>query len=188
MSLTDGRGRSKNMIEVEAKVQVKDLEKVKSRLINLGARKVFSQTEWDTYFNHPAKDFGVSDEALRIRSSSNGERSITYKGPKISPKLKTREELSFNIDDLKAAGDIIERLGFKKVAMVVKRREAWELSSSRVYLDEVENLGYFVEIEILVPKMVDNAEQQAFGLLEKLCLNQEPLIRESYLELVLRRL
>jgi len=81
---------------------------------------------------------------------------------------------------------ILLKLGFKEAGWVKKRRKKFELDSFRVFLDEVEGLGGFVEIETKAEGPYEELLQKALELLEKLGLKGE-LIRESYLELLLKK-
>ena len=53
--------------EVEMKFPVAEMAGLESKLARLGATVAASQTEVDTYFAHPSRDFARTDEALRIR-------------------------------------------------------------------------------------------------------------------------
>src|SRR5689334_1127969 len=81
-----------NHWEVEQKFQVPDPTRIRHNLDDLGISWHQEIDQRDRYFNHPSRDFGQTDEALRLRQS--GERNyITYKGPKIDVATKTRREL-----------------------------------------------------------------------------------------------
>ena len=84
------------MIEVEVKAKIDNFEDMEKKLENLGAIKSKKEFQEDIYFNSPIVDFAKTDEALRIRTTKeNNEKNIfiTYKGPKIDSKSKTREEI-----------------------------------------------------------------------------------------------
>ena len=70
--------------------------------------------EVDRYFNHPARDFAETDEALRIRRIGPVNR-ITYKGPRVDTVTKTRQELELPlVEGEKSAADwitLLEKLG-----------------------------------------------------------------------------
>ncbi len=123
-----------------------------------------------------------------MRWTSAGERSITYKGPKLANSLiKTREELVLPIGDAEAAVEVFRRLGFRDVASVVKRRAVWELEGFRVCLDEVEGLGSFVEVEAAGSGEISGSEEETLRITRQLGLGGLHLIRESYLELLLKK-
>jgi len=135
------------MMEYEVKIRVGSLDPVRERLVALGIPAAGGVTEEDQYFNSPARDFGVTDEALRIRSAA-GETTLTYKGPKHGlGGVKAREEIIVPVGNGETLGEILLRLGFTRTALVVKRRETYRVEGTYVALDEVEGLGSFVEIE-----------------------------------------
>lgn len=135
------------MMEYEVKIRVGNLQTVRNRLASLGIRQGTSLTEKDFYFNSPARDFGRTDEALRIRSTEEGT-SLTYKGPKIGlAGVKAREELIVSVNPKEEIEEILIRLGFTRTAAVEKTRETYRVEGTFVALDEVKGLGSFVEIE-----------------------------------------
>ncbi len=74
--------------EVEQKFPLADAAAIEHRLEALGAKFGEPVEQIDRYLKHPARDFGMTDEALRIRRTP-GWRFITYKGPKVDPTTKT---------------------------------------------------------------------------------------------------
>mgnify|MGYP002514136781 CR=1 FL=1 len=84
------------MIEVEVKAKIGSFEEMEKRLDEIGARKTKKEFQEDIYFNSPVVDFAQTDEALRIRTTKENDNTnifITYKGPKIDSKSKTRKEI-----------------------------------------------------------------------------------------------
>jgi adenylate cyclase class 2 len=135
------------MMEYEVKIRVADLSPVRARLASLGIRPAPTLTERDLYFNSPARDFGVTDEALRIRSTEEGT-SLTYKGPRlVLPGVKAREEIVVTVGSGEALSEILLRLGFTLTAVVEKTRESYRVEETSVALDQVKGPGSFVEIE-----------------------------------------
>ncbi|WP_297480098.1 class IV adenylate cyclase [Thermococcus sp.] len=176
------------MIEVEVKGYGNNdvFEKVRENFKFI--RKEYHE---DTYYQHPCRDFSKTDEALRIRVRRfNGhfEAFLTYKGPKIDPRSKTREEIEVSIEDPDAHARILESLGFREVLTVEKVREKYYVERGiTLTLDEVEGLGKFVEIEAItddkskVPELVERLREI---LLE---LGVTRFERRSYLELLLEK-
>src|SRR5205085_570940 len=109
----------------------------------------------DQYFNHPARDFGRTDEALRLRRVGD-QNFITYKGPKIDAATKTRRELELPLPSGSDVGgrfsELLLTLGFISAGTVFKVRHpgilAWSGGQVEVALDEVTDLGSFIELEI----------------------------------------
>jgi adenylate cyclase class 2 len=171
-------------MEYEVKIRVASLDPVRERLNALGIPAARGVIERDQYFNSPDRDFGVTDEALRIRSAGR-ERTLTYKGPKLgSGGIKAREELIAPVGPGETLGEILLRLGFTRTAVVVKQRETYRVEGTYVTLDEVEGLGSFVEIEA----PAGMTEPEAAGLItwvrRELGITGEETTL-SYLELIL---
>ncbi len=169
------------MLEVEIKSYCDDPNSLRAAIVSLGGVLEDSLTEEDSYFNHPSRDFAETDEALRIRRTPEGQ-VVTYKGPKIGTRSKTRYENEIAIGDADAFAEVLARLGFRPVRVVRKRRELYALEGAHVCLDSVDGLGDFAEIEILSEDR-EAAEQKLFALAERLGLSR--FERRSYLELLL---
>jgi adenylate cyclase class 2 len=172
------------MIEFELKAKVDDLGTVRDALRARGARHDEDREEHDVYYNHPARDFAVTDEALRVRYA--GESAVmTYKGAKLAgTRLKAREELNLAVEDGRVLEAMLDRLGFRRTAVVRKRRELWSLEGASVALDEVESLGTFAEVEIIGQMGDETVEERVHAIARSLGITGEP-ITASYLELVL---
>ena len=170
------------MIEAESKYRSPGNDKVEKSLVRLGARKIEEGVIEDVYFAHPAKDFEKSDEALRLRKREN-EAELTYKGPRMKHEIvKAREEINVKIDNPLAAQRIVERLGFKEVCVVKKKRTSYLYDKMRVDVDDVEGLGEFVELEILT-ESPERSEQLFETAVKELSLEKhEP---RTYLEMIL---
>ncbi|MEL9929837.1 MAG: class IV adenylate cyclase, partial [Sulfolobales archaeon] len=91
------------------------------------------------------------DEALRVRISRSNKTSMrgemTYKGPRVRKDLKIREELTTAVSDPYIIIEIFRRLGFKD-HVIRKIRRIYRLGNYKIFLDRVEDIGSFVEIEV----------------------------------------
>jgi adenylate cyclase class 2 len=171
------------MLEVEIKAYCEDSEALRARIAELGGALEGSLMEEDSYFGHPSRDFAASDEAFRIRRTPVGS-VVTYKGPKIGERSKTRFEKEVAIGDADGFAEILDRLGFRPAGTVRKSRELYALEGVHVCLDKVEGLGYFAELEVLSEER-EEAERRLFALAERLGLSR--FERRSYLELSLEK-
>jgi adenylate cyclase class 2 len=179
------------MVEVEQKFPVKDFAALESRLRGLGAIPGEPHVEADHYFNAPDRDFARTDEALRIRRVGNSNR-VTYKGPKRDLHTKTRTEIEVPLaDGPQAAEDfaqLLTHLGYRPVAVVRKQRRSFHLEREgfplEVTLDEVEKVGTFAELEIVVTEeQLDNARSVLLRTAQELGLTASE--RRSYLQMLL---
>lgn len=176
--------------EVEQKFPVADMAAVEAKLAALGASVSGRQSQIDHYYAHPARDFAATDEALRIRRTDRSNY-ITYKGPKVDQTTKTRREIELPLameeGQVAAWEALLEALGFTPVAEVCKhRRKAaveWQGRRIQAALDEVVELGTFVELELYADEEdLESAKACIASLAAALGLSQSE--RRSYLELL----
>ena len=178
--------------EVEQKFRVANFFSLKKKLAAIGAVPIDEVEQVDTYFAHPSRDFGETDEALRMRQVG-GANFLTYKGPKLDTTTKTRREIEFPIaagsQGRQRGGELLEALGFTRVSNVVKRRQTYQLLRNghaiEIALDNVAGLGNFVELEAAADcaKATELAKQILAKLATELGLEQSE--RRSYLEMLL---
>ncbi|KAA5545175.1 class IV adenylate cyclase [Roseiconus nitratireducens] len=189
------------MFEIEQKFRVADRRELQSRLAASGASAGETQRHADTYYQHPSRDFRQSQEALRIRQVDSVP-SVTYKGPKLrlsDSTLKARQEIEWCLAPGDPEGRQMQRLltalGFSVVEIVEKTRcsYGWSDDDPRnhftVTLDDVDGLGCFAEIELLIDESDSNqdAAEEAGESIARLAdqLGLLHRVQESYLELKL---
>jgi adenylate cyclase class 2 len=172
------------MLEIELKVRVDSLDPIRQNLKDRHAEFRGKQHEHDIYYNAPHRDFGSTDEALRVRYT-DGPALVTYKGKKLQEYgLKAREELNTAVESGEVFEQILARLGFTKTAEVNKWRENYRLGNASFALDQVDGLGTFVEIEIMTEINGADATGQIQKFAKEMGISGEPILA-SYLELLL---
>jgi adenylate cyclase, class 2 len=181
--------------EVELKFHVDDTDQLEKRLLKTGFSMIELQQHEDVYLRHPCRDFAATDEAFRIRRVNESAR-LTYKGPRSTGPVKTREELELAIDHsaMESWKLLMDKLGFQQVVPVRKARRVFENRSAaefngmHVTMDSVEGLGDFAEIEMVVSEAtaVEAAEQRVTLLAARLGLERRQ--PRSYLSLLLASL
>ncbi len=179
------------MLEVEVKYRNTERAATLATLLQWKAQLVQDRTDVDIYFQAPDRDLKATDEAFRLRCIGS-KNYLTYKGPKQDTETKTRNEIELALaDGENTAHDaelLLEALGYKPVATVQKKRQVYRLRRDHfeieVNFDSVEDVGDFVELEILThddeyeaAKATLLATAAALGLTEK--------ETQSYLALVL---
>ena len=185
------------MYEVEVKVPA-DLDTVRGRVQDLGATPIETVLQEDRYYDAPHRSFGETDEALRIRREEpldEGGRSrtaeartrLTYKGPLVDERSKTREEVETAVDDAEALDAILKHLGFEPAVTVRKERESYRYEGYTITLDAVAGVGAYVEVERTATAADrEAASDGAFEVLDVLGLDPDATIQTSYLELLLQ--
>jgi adenylate cyclase class 2 len=180
------------MLEIEAKYPVPDFAAVEAGLAAWGANAVADRQDADHYYNAPDRDFARTDEALRLRRIGPAN-FVTYKGPRRDTATKTRAESEVPLaEGDKVAEDfeqLLQHLGYRPVAVVRKHRRVFRLRREgyglEICLDEVPEVGRFVELEIVAPESeYEPARAALLRAAEELGLGASE--RRSYLELLLR--
>ena len=179
------------MYEVELKFALQDPDRLVACLGELDAKSRPERHQEDLYFLHPVEDFAETDRALRIRTV--GEQNVvTFKGPVVDSRTKTRQELEISLADGKETArrftEMLQLLGFQPVRAVTKVRRVycvvWKGREIEVSIDDVTDLGTFVELESLT----DEADRKSVGdsLLQLASrLELESPIFDSYLSLLM---
>lgn len=179
------------LYEIEMKFRVGDFEDFIRAADRMGGTFGAEETQVDRYFNHPSRDFGETDEALRVRTI--GDRSkVTYKGPVKDKLVKLREEIEMPVGnsstDGKRFADMLCALGFREVRSVLKHRRTakvnWLGRGFELTLDRVDGLGLFVEVETLAGENQKDAARDALLQLTKDLRLGDPE-RRSYLQMLL---
>lgn len=119
-----------NRLEIEAKVplEVDDLDGVRSRLREIGARLGTPHLrEENTLFDFPDGRLEKADSALRVRTFGR-ECLLTYKGgTREHAFLKLREEIETRVEDAAALTRLLELLGLRKAFHYWKYREIYRV-------------------------------------------------------------
>ena len=171
------------MLEIEIKAFCDNHEEIINKIISLGGNLYAKLHEKDIYFKHPSRDFRKTDEAFRVRIE-NERTLLTYKGPRIGGKTKTRVEHEIEFDDLNSMLDILNSLGFEIAYEIIKNRIIYKIKDIDICIDKVEGIGNFVELEKRGNDR-EQTERELFGIAENLGLTR--FERKSYLELKLEK-
>ncbi|MGH9146542.1 MAG: class IV adenylate cyclase [Vicinamibacterales bacterium] len=163
---------------IEIKARVPDLATFRAKAASLasGSKQIINQT--DTFFV-------VSRGRLKVREFSDGSGElISYEranqqGPKES--IYTRVACQDARALLQALSSVLPVRG-----IVAKEREVFLVGRTRVHLDRVENLGYFVELEVVLApgEPAEQGDQEAHDLLQSLEIPDRALVAEAYIDLL----
>jgi predicted adenylyl cyclase CyaB len=163
---------------VEIKARVADAHAMRLRIDSLGAGGPEEVLQIDTFFH-------VAAGRLKLREFGNGTGElIAYDRPdEIGPKVSTYLRIS-SPDPLSLREVLIRALGLR--ATVRKRRLVFLLGQTLIHLDEVEGLGSFVELEVVLRdgQDADDGEQITERLLEHLSIARDDLLSHAYVDLM----
>lgn len=164
---------------VEIKVQVANLDSIRTELNKTEAKFIGVDFQTDIYFNVPRG-------RLKLRQG-NIENSLIYyeredkRGPKSSDIVFQKVLPGHNLLEI-----LGESLGI--LAEVKKEREIYINDHVKIHLDKVPHLGQFVEIEVFTgpsPKNENELREQCLHFMERLGLSLENTVAESYCDILL---
>jgi len=169
-----------NAINIEIKAKCADLEKIKNILNTKQARFVGIDHQIDTYFN-------AKDGRLKLREGNIENALIHYKranqaGPKKSEVILYKSKPNSSLKQL-----LVASVGIKTI--VEKHRSIYFIENVKFHLDEVQDLGSFVEIEAIDTNGSRNEkdlETQCQHYLQLFEINDKDLVEKSYSDLMIK--
>jgi adenylate cyclase, class 2 len=168
-------------LNVEIKAKCSDASFIRNYLLSKGADFKGLDEQTDTYFN-------VTNGRLKLREGNIENNLIFYErsnqaGPKSS---------HFHLVKIEDANELKEVLtksnGIKVV--VKKRREIYYINNVKFHIDEVPELGSFVEIEagnVKVDYSKDQLQEQCDFYVKEFGVKEEDLIEVSYSDMLLKK-
>ena len=182
--------------EIELKAHVRDSEALKTLL---SEKAVYSGAfeKRDVYWFGPdTSAFPVTKLRLRRekRSFADGtEKSlclVTYKAKEVNNGIEINEELEFEVDPVEAFEEFLVKAGLKPGVGKIKRGWVFLNGELTAELVEVDSLGWFVELEILV-NTEDKSEETLSGVretllafLDSLGIERDAIERRFYLDML----
>lgn len=163
---------------VEIKARVADLPRLRARLAALAAAPPQALEQTDTFFPVPGGRLKLRRERDRA-----GELILYQRPDRPGPKVSAY--LRMHCPDPAHLGAILgRRLGERGV--VEKRRELFLVGRARVHLDEVRDLGAYVEIEVVLAagEPAAQGEREARALLAALEVPDSALEARAYIDLL----
>jgi len=136
-------------VEVEIKYDVPDASEMHSALERLG-RLFKTDRQVDAYYNPPHKNFYALArpvEYLRVREYGD-KASFDYKFVYHENGRRTHsDEYETVVGSPEKLKKILSLLGFKELCIVDKKRSMFDCGDFHVCLDEIAELGAFIEVE-----------------------------------------
>jgi len=146
-----------------------------------GATLISEQRQVDKYYVAPGLNFMESDELLRIREE-NSALSLTYKGPRKGTFQRPRIDFPINMK----FAEVLIYLGYSNVITTEKTRYKFKIESDAeldIVIDDVKNLGTFIEVRVGSPA----GEKKAERFLKNLGLKVRRDHNKGYFEEILKK-
>jgi adenylate cyclase class 2 len=169
------------MREVEIKVKLNDIKKLETKLIEKGVVLGDSIKQHDVVFGEPgAVDNHLNANWLRIRTENDSKVYFTLKRS-IEGHLDSIEH-EVVVDDSVELENIIKNLGFELYSDLTKIRRKAKIGEIEICVDEVPDLGNFIEAEKIVEydSNHDEVVLELWRLLESFGLSNIDEVHEGY--------
>lgn len=160
------------MFEIESKAFIppKELKRI-IKLANKKFKFIKEEIKTDIYYSNQKK-------IIRIRKLNNLEKIVTFKKKILDNNhtVEINKEIEFKIDSINNFLTLIKELKFKKLYKKIKKSLIYQTNNLNVEINEIKNLGFFLEIEKIInnqndidlaKKEIDNIINQ-FGLKENI--------------------
>ncbi len=163
---------------VEIKALVHDMERTRKLVAAAADHGPETLKQTDTFFK-------VHTGRLKLRELSDTEAElIYYQRPDSADPTESYYERA-PVSDARAYGDLLARvLGVK--GRVHKERIVYWVGRSRVHLDEVRDLGTFLELEVVLEpgEPVESGVEKARKLMEMFDIHEDSLLSDAYVDLL----
>lgn len=171
-------------MEIEIRARINDLLILQKQLNNLPGVRIEKQAERevDTYLKH-SKD---SDELLifRIRRKENGSL-FTLKTKSTTTKDVAWKDIDLPLEDPNRMEDILMNSGYEYVVLIDKVRDSFQYNGYEINIDNIRDLGYFIEIEAQSAEININEKiLDMKKILNHLGIADEDIIERGYVQLM----
>ncbi len=170
------------MKEIEVKAYLKDTHKVLQKLTELDCVLSEPIRQIDTVYTKVIgniEEYLTNDHFLRIREKSDGKFIFTVKKP-LSKIVLTKAEHETEIKDAKELEQALFLMGYRLSNKVIKVRRTTHYEDFEICIDEVEELGSFIEVEKISDKNVDAVRRELNEFLSSLGVEDGDQVHKGY--------
>ena len=180
-------------MEIEVKARLKNEKVVVKKLTELGCKLSEPIVQDDTVWSKEAgslKVFLSNDVFLRIRIQNREKIILTAKKPKAKSGHASlvKHEFEVVVDSEKEAQGILTLLGLQPAVHTKKIRRKTNYKDYEICIDEIENLGAFIEIEkIGEEKDANKIQKEMLLFLSSLSVSEDDVVKKGYDILMLEK-
>lgn len=177
------------MREIEIKARLNDKKKVMDKLAELGCVFEFEVTQLDTVYTLAAGSLELYDSNkhyLRLRVKDNGKVLFTIKQPQKNWLDKIEHETE--VVSKESMENALLLMGYKPAVVVNKKRIVTHYNSCEICIDEIENLGSFIEMEMMTNDgNAEEIQEELFKFFDKICISRGDRVLVGYDILMLQK-
>ncbi|WNY63155.1 class IV adenylate cyclase [Borreliella carolinensis] len=169
------------MFEIESKAFIppKELKRI-IKLANKKFKFIKEEIKTDIYYSNKKK-------IIRIRKLNTLEKIVTFKKKILDNNnaIEINKEIEFKIDSMNNFLTLIKELKFKKLYKKIKKSLIYQTNNLNVEINEIKNLGFFLEIEKIINNQndIDSAKKEIDNIIDQFRLKENLEIR-PYSELL----
>ena len=163
---------------VEVKARSRNFQKQRLQAEALSTRAAEHLVQEDIFFNVPAG-------RLKLRMFENGSGELIQYDRNDSPGPKESRYVFFRTQEPESLKTVLTKaLGIR--AVVRKKRTIYFCQQTRIHLDQVDGLGAFIELEVVL----DTGQDIQYGtavaqdLMSKLGIEKDDLVASAYMDLM----
>lgn len=178
--------------EIEVKAKVSHFQDLKSKLEDIGCEFSQSTRQEDDVFENFDGDyttFTSETNFLRIRKEIKNEKTrilFTLKRPQKNELDCIEKEVE--ISDAQEFEDALVLIGYHKAVSVYKNRSKTKYKDMEICLDEVDELGSFIEVEKITEGESDDVQEELFTFLESIGVEREDRVMNGYDTLMYKKM
>lgn len=163
---------------IEIKARVKNVDEFKARAEQVADAPAYTLAQEDTYFYCP-----TGRMKLRMFASDRGQLIFYDRPDRHGPKRSDYRVIDAP-DPRALRAALAAALGVRGV--VAKTRHLYLAGQTRIHLDNVEGLGWFMELEVVLSPVQNDADgtRIAEELMHKLGVCKDALLDKSYIDLL----
>jgi predicted adenylyl cyclase CyaB len=166
---------------IEIKARITDLKKIEDLVAALSDTPPQRLQQRDTFFR-------CEVGRLKLRETGAGESElIFYSRADVAGTKQSDYEIAPVTDAAKLKS--VLKQAFGETVVVEKTRLVSLIGQTRVHLDDVEGLGDFLELEVVLQEGQSPAEGHAIArdLMQRLGIQEEDLIAAAYADMLMER-
>ncbi len=137
------------MREIELKFKVEDMNDLLAKLRDMDCEVSEILSQNDTIYVSDLNHVESVEGSIWLRVRKENEK-VELNLKKQSAKIQESKEIEFEVSSYEKANQLLETLGYQKWVVVNKKRRYSHYLNYNLCIDEVERLGSFLEIELLV--------------------------------------
>ena len=166
------------MQEVEVKILDIDVNEIRKKLLNLGAKKILDSHLNFVLMDTADHDFKKKRQLLIVRKSDQ-KTTLCFKDKVEKGKVRTSKEYEVVVDDYEATIKLLLSLGYVIRETREKHRESYQLDKALYEFDSIPGMPTYLEVESDNEKDVKKAvEKIGFKMEDTVTLNAEEVLQK----------